>query len=186
VSTDRFDDAILATCTAERCRVFARYWLSLPRLDGLPPRSAFDPLAIPKLLPHIVLHDLRQPGRSIMRLVGTRMVDRFGFDPTGRDYTDFVAPERRGAALSALTAMAWHPCGMRVLLRGEYAGGHAMEAESIGFPLSDDSGDGRFLVFVDDLTGRPRVWDRRAHPLRTLHVRERIFLDIGAGVPGEA
>lgn len=167
------------------CRSLYEYWLGLPKPEGsvLPLKSSLDPTAIPKLLPRVVLHDLRQPGRSILRLVGTGMAEQYGFDPTGRDYIEYVAPERQASALAQLVKVATHPCGMRVVIENIHASGKSLVDEAAGFPLEADDGSGRFLLFVDEPVERPAFHDPRRKPLEILRVLEREFIDLGAGVP---
>lgn len=61
------------------------YWESL-RVDGrLPGRRAIDPAAIRDLLPGVWMLDVhRDPFRLKYRLVGTRVVEAIGQEPTGR------------------------------------------------------------------------------------------------------
>lgn len=167
------------------CRALHEYWLGLPKPAGsvLPLKSSLDPTAIPKLLHRVVLHDLRQPGRSILRLVGTGMVRQYGFDPTGHDYIEYVAADRRESALAELIKVARHPCGMRVVIEHVHESGKNITAEATGFPFEADGGDGRYLLFVDDAVALPTFHDPRRTPLEILRVLEREYIDIGAGVP---
>lgn len=166
-------------------RALTEYWFSLPRPDGsmLPLKNRLEPMAIPKLLPRLVLHDLRQPGESIMRVVGTGIAAQYGFDPTGHDYIRYVASERRQSALAELHKMAAHPCGMTVLIEHIPASGSSIFAEATGYPFATDDGVGRFVLFVDDALDRPQHRDPRRAPFRRLAVHERTYIDIGAGVP---
>ena len=76
-----------------RVRQLFDYWQSLRAARGaLPGRAAFDPLAIPSLLPHLTLIDVvGRPPRYRYRLIGTRMVDAFNGDFTGRWLDDVHA-----------------------------------------------------------------------------------------------
>lgn len=69
-----------------RVRALYEYWRSIhPGPGRLPGRAAVDPMAIPQLLPYIMLLDVvGQPPRFRYRLIGTRMVDALGTDFTGR------------------------------------------------------------------------------------------------------
>lgn len=78
------------------------WWRGLPResLAGglqLPDRSRIDPLAIPDLLPHVVLWQvLHQPDggfRYRCRLAGTAMVEIHGYEFTGLPMEDFHGAE---------------------------------------------------------------------------------------------
>lgn len=51
----------------------------------MPSRADIDPVEIPKFLPNILLVDvLHDPLRFRYRLVGTDIVEKRGFDPTGQ------------------------------------------------------------------------------------------------------
>ncbi|MEQ8817496.1 MAG: PAS domain-containing protein [Thalassobaculum sp.] len=175
----------LPDIVTDRCRSLLGHWFSLPRPPHslIPLKSALDPLAIPKLLPRVLLHDLRQPGRAILRLVGTGLVEQYGFDPTGHDYERYVEPERWPSALAELVKVAGHPCGMRVLTEHVHSDGRVHENEAVGLPLEADDGSGRFLLFVDEIVKAPVGIDPRRRPVRHLVVKQRDYLDIGGGAP---
>jgi len=170
---------------ADGSRAWSSLWWSLPR-DGLVPlRSAFDPLSVPALLPHMMICDLSEPGVVRIRLMGTGMVKSFGFDPTGRDYLDLVEPERREAALAGFMVPASHPSGMRVLGENRYANGKTMAVEAVSFPFRRDDRAGMQMVFVGSNIDRDLgPWPDLDHT-ETFHVFERHFIDIGAGVPAD-
>jgi hypothetical protein len=62
------------------------YWQEKRKGRPLPERRDIDPLEMaPDLLPHLMLCDLFDRGTRVrFRLVGTVVVKRLGFDPTGR------------------------------------------------------------------------------------------------------
>ncbi len=69
------------------------YWRA--RSDGgrrVPPRASIDPVDIPQLLDGIWLLDVAAPFRLRYRLVGTRIVDALGQDPTG-SWVDEAHPD---------------------------------------------------------------------------------------------
>ncbi|WP_416897684.1 MAG: PAS domain-containing protein [Minwuia sp.] len=173
--------------TGELCWLFHSYWWRLrDACGGVPPRRDFDPAEIKAALPFIVLHDMGEPGKSIMRLCGTGIAERFGLDPTGRDYMEFVSEERRPSAYRELITTASHPCGMRIIIEARYRSGRRTLAESIGYPLTGSKGQ-PMMLFVDQLIERlaPDL-NQRAQPLAIFEVRERDYVDIGLGVPGKA
>ena len=60
------------------------FWLNRRGDKIAMPRSELDPVAIPKLLPNLILSDVGDEGRSIRyRLVGTNIVQAHGSDYTG-------------------------------------------------------------------------------------------------------
>ncbi len=167
----------------EGSRAWAAHWMSLPREGTVPLRPVFDPLAVPRLLPSMLICDLCEPGIVRIRLMGTSMVSSFGFDPTGRDYLDLVDPARRQAAYAGFTVPAGHPCGMRVLGENRYESGRTLTVETAGFPFRRDDGAGMQMVFVgtrvDATAGN---WPNYGATV-SFHVYEREFIDICAGVP---
>jgi len=68
------------------------YWRTMSPPGLLPGRQHFDPLHIPKLMPHVWMLDVvRDPLRFRYRLAGTREVQTLGRDPTG-EWLDDVHP----------------------------------------------------------------------------------------------
>jgi len=53
------------------------YWEALPATNGLPGRSAIDPMKIPRLLPTVFLVDIEENGDFRYRLAGTMIEDRY-------------------------------------------------------------------------------------------------------------
>jgi hypothetical protein len=90
-----FDDPVLDA--------LFRYWNDKRGERSLPDRSVIDPLEMgASLLPHLLLCDLAERGARIrFRLVGTEIVKRFGFDPTGQ----FLSEVPEGAYFDALGAL---------------------------------------------------------------------------------
>lgn len=78
----------------ERHRALFDYWHSIAPGENslLPGRRHFDPLAVPRLLPYLILYDVeRQPRlRLRFRLVGTMVGQWIGTELTGY-YTDEVS-----------------------------------------------------------------------------------------------
>ena len=69
---------------------FIDYWKSIHPADRLPSRADFDPMAIPDLLPQIVLMDVEDnPRRFRFRVFGSELVDAFEHDFTNL-YTDEI------------------------------------------------------------------------------------------------
>nr|WP_277348896.1 PAS domain-containing protein [Sneathiella limimaris] len=69
------------------------YWVKIHPGDHLPSRKEFDPMDIPRLLPHISMMDVeRDPFRLKIRLLGTAINNAFERDFTGK-YFDEVFPD---------------------------------------------------------------------------------------------
>ena len=73
-------------------RELVSYWLRIHPGDGLPGRQNFDPVDVPRLLPHLLLTDVHGPPyRFRARVVGTAVVEAIGKDFTGA-YLDEALP----------------------------------------------------------------------------------------------
>lgn len=86
--------------------LFARalnYWNSLREGDRLPARRNLRPRDIVDILPHIVLNDVvpGAPDRYRYRLVGTRVAEYYGFDPTGRMLDEVAGGEFHDSVVRA-------------------------------------------------------------------------------------
>lgn len=164
---------------------FHAYWWTLRDGcgDRVPDWTEMDPAAIKPALPFVLLHDLGTPDSSIIRLAGTAMVDRYGFDPTGRNYLDFVSEDRRETAYRELIRTSTHPCGMRVVVEVRYVSGKRTVAESLGYPFTGRNGQ-PLMMFVDEMTEEPvHDLDQRSKPMEVFLVRERDYVDVGFGTP---
>jgi len=99
-----------------------RYWDKKRGGRAMPTRRDIDPIEMgPKLLPHLMLCELSDRGDRIrFRLVGTFLVKRLGYDPTGRwladlpnsNYLDFLAKILRqtyaaAAPMFAASSFRW-------------------------------------------------------------------------------
>ncbi len=161
---------------------FADYWASLPRRDLVPARADFDPIAVPRLLPTFVIHELIAPDDIRIRLAGTAIREHYGVEITGRNYLDFVPEERRAMASRAIHLVCERPCGMLARITSSTESGALMINESLALPLRDDAGRCR-LVYYQSNT-RPQVAREPGDdPLRLHETVRRRFYDIGAGVP---
>jgi hypothetical protein len=127
--------------TSSRLHLLRGYWGQRCGIGGMPGRRDIDPVDIPHLLPHIALVDIeRVPLRFRYRLVGTRMVEVLGWDPTGQ-YLDSESELGESAVLSVLAPI------MHVVSTAEplassgriaWDNGSIVDSEWIFLPLSDD------------------------------------------------
>jgi hypothetical protein len=84
-----------------RTRILVSYWDGLRSEGGLPGRRHIDPVDIPVSLANIWLIDVQcKPLRFRFRLVGTRVADFLGRDPTGL-WIDEAYPSFPGSEIEA-------------------------------------------------------------------------------------
>lgn len=140
------------------------YWLN--RRDGrpVPLRQSIDPVAIPKLLPHLILVERAEGGDLRYRLVGTRIVDAHGVDYTGW----LLSRLARGEALT-LAHQLYAPVmgeGVPVYSEGpfQWPGGEYRWTRRLHLPLSLD-GAGVDMALVG------QVFDPRPPELANAAIR---------------
>jgi hypothetical protein len=92
-------EATAETVQRPRLQRLLDYWHVRRGERRLPSRGDLDPLDFPWLLGNIslaeVLRDSAGNLRFRLRLVGTRAVERFGYDPTGRFIDELPEPDYR-------------------------------------------------------------------------------------------
>jgi len=118
------------------------YWQKKRGARALPARRDIDPLEMgPLLLPHLILADLLDRGtRARFRLVGTLVVKRLGFDPTGK----YLGDEKGGwfdlfAALNRLVYAERAPVYAESLFT--WGSNRRLEAQLLLLPLTQDGPD---------------------------------------------
>jgi hypothetical protein len=120
-----------------------RYWQQQRGARSLPSRRDIDPLEMgPDLLPHLLLTDLFDRGTRVrFRLVGTTIVKRLGFDPTGR----YIEGEMKGGWWELVGALHRLAYCERAPLYGEsefsWGAGRRLEARHLLLPLTQDGPD---------------------------------------------
>lgn len=91
-------EATVETVQRPRLRRLLEYWQARRGDRAMPGRQDIDPLDLSWLLGNIsladVVHGADRP-RYRFRLVGTRAVQRFGYDPTGKWLDDLPEPAYR-------------------------------------------------------------------------------------------
>ena len=118
-----------------------------------------------------------------IRLIGTGITGRWGFDPTHSNFLDLTAPQNRDAIAAHTAKLHKHPCGLILLGDEYYTSGRVMPCETVLLPVW--TGDGRsnilFGLMTSDAGGLEVGGDVMASAFYTLSkVR---FINIGAGVP---
>ncbi len=86
------DDGCLPEIADKKLIRMLTYWQSLRTADGFPGRNAIDPLAIPDLLPYILLLDVEKEDFRF-RLVGETVNRRYGGQIKGRSLTELLEGE---------------------------------------------------------------------------------------------
>jgi hypothetical protein len=125
-----------------------RYWNDKRGARTMPARGDVDPLEMgTKLLPHLLLCDLLDRGTRIrFRVVGTHVVKRLGFDPTGQ----LLAEQASGSYFEHLAQ--WHqeifvkhlPLYTESVFR--WGGKRQLEARHLLLPLTNGGSEPQIVL----------------------------------------
>lgn len=132
----------------QRIEQLVSYWEGIRPDGGLPGRQHLDPIDIPSVLANIWLIDVqREPMRFRFRLVGTRVADFLGQDPTGR-WIDETYPSFPGSPIEddfVACATAGEPRWRRGSPFME-AGKDYIQVERVALPLAANGSDADMLL----------------------------------------
>lgn len=115
------------------------YWQAKRGAAFAPPRAALQPQDIPALLPIVVLVDLvGTPPRFRVRLAGTKVVEAYGAEITGRYIDELDFDELEAAVLASITEVV--ASGRPSVVEREYTrhDGRHVKYERLLLPLSSD------------------------------------------------
>ncbi|HVO02417.1 MAG TPA: PAS domain-containing protein [Candidatus Cybelea sp.] len=119
-------------------RRFFRYYLEKRGSRLFPARADLDPVDFPYALGDITLVNVhRDPLNFSFRLDGSRHVERFGFDLTGRSLDEFPYPEMRQAIFDSYRDVVDRREPLRYFRELE-SGGRWFRYETLLLPLSSD------------------------------------------------
>jgi hypothetical protein len=127
-------------------RRFFQYYLEKSGSRPMPARRDLDPGDFPYALGDITLIDEDyDPLRFRFRLDGSRHVERFGFDLTGRSLDEFPYPEMRQAIYSGYREVVEAAIPHRYF-RDLESDGRWFRYETIILPLADDGRKVNMLI----------------------------------------
>jgi len=161
-----------------------RYWCGLPRLDGMPDASDFDPLAVMDCLPDMVVVSVNSPTDIHHRLVGTGLVNRLGYDATGVNLLDLISPDNRMQASRDMHEAVCRPCVAQARFSSHYTSGRIAHVQSIYLPLRAPAGQPPRIVSVHTAEEPTSYGQPVEKPLFANHVDRIVWIDVGYGVPG--
>lgn len=143
-----------AELNSDIVRTAVAYWRDRRRDGVLPRRAELDPADIPRLLPHLMLKEVRRdPWDFRYRLVGTTVREHSRADWTGRWMSEIPG---QGEGSTVFRVVRWvSEAGAPAIFRPPYVGPHKefKYCEAAVMPWTDDAGTiDRLMVAVDFLT----------------------------------
>lgn len=150
----------------------------------LPPKSDFAPERIKHFLPNVILLDFAGAEDAVFRLAGENVVARFGGNPKGRRYKDFVEPRRRDSVAQSFRLCLDTPCAMHIEMIQTFKSGKSMLCEVLGFPFAASPGsETRTMIFVDCVVETPVRYALNREQMTYTTALRRTFIDLGFGAP---
>lgn len=136
-------------------RCIYQYWLEKAGAEGAPARGDIEPLDLPRYLPHIFLVEVSEEGRFRYRVVGTRIVDWSGFDPTGKHLKDVAKLYDVERIRSDFQSVAGARAPRYDLHQAPWAGRDYMQYHRLLAPLAEKDGRVTHLLGGIDLDISP-------------------------------
>jgi len=123
------------------------YWRSLQAEPGdVPPRARFDPMAVPRVLPDLMLLERIGEADFKVRLMGTALAERSCVDLTGQPLLEALPDVLRHPAAGSLAEVLSLPCVYLLRRRLRQSSGTIPLIEALHLPLSDKSGGAAFVL----------------------------------------
>jgi hypothetical protein len=163
-------------------------WRAMPRdIDTLcPDKAHFSPMDMRQHLCSVMLYEKHSNDKIIVRVAGTRMETYLGHDLTGKNIFDVFPPEHMRAYDTYFKELVRNPCAGMVERPIRGSGGHAQLIKSLHLPMTDKTGEIRYLIGVVKSFALPKHFtDYRSAAMtasRNITIR---YYDIGGGTPGD-
>ena len=172
----------MATFQTDQCAGFHAHWTSL-RDEGtvVLRQSVFLDNPHPGFAPHLHIAEFRN-GRLIFRLIGTKLVERWGRDKTGEVIGEGQPPEMQQSLYRNSWSAIAQPCGFRMNMKFAASTGAQFSVEAVVLPLSVKAGKPHRLVSYSEVVEKLQYGDQSQI---YLGIPEVEWIDIGAGVPGQ-
>lgn len=116
------------------------YWDRARGGAVLPPRSRFRPMDLPRHLPHIIMLEPDLPRQANIRIFGTQLSHRLGYDLTGVDMLSLYQAERADEVLEMLTYIAEEHLVTVASSTWTTPSGYTFNTENVWLPLAADDG----------------------------------------------
>lgn len=148
------------------------YWRSLRIGPAAPTRAAFDPMKLPKILPHLFMVG-RGGGGMPLRLAGEGVIDLHGRGLRGAGFLTLWAAPSRAAVRDAAVAAVRGVEPVVIMTEGRTHAGDRLGLEVLLAPLAGPSGAVDRLLGLHQPTGGTEALEQ--HPLHELHARLTVY-----------
>ncbi len=179
-----FDEVVAQSLAPETLRRVIDGYRQAQLEDDVASQDRLPMRFMASMLPNITLMERVDNDSIIYRIAGENIIARLGFNPTGQNFLDLIAPSAR--AETALTNKLGldERCGHYSVYENQYESGRRMMSESLMLPMRKSQGDDVNLILGyhvhHQATDIALLGARTALGLRWV-IAEHV--DIGFGVP---
>ncbi len=183
LTLDSIDDSIFSA----RVGTLWREWDNLFNASRpcLPQKSQISMQALKKVLPYLVISEIRSHDAIDIRLAGTGLEEMAGRPLTGLNTLDLTPTSQRNMVKRAYGNMIDFRCGLFIRERIEFERGTDADLQTLLLPLADKEGTTRFFIGVYDF-GASRFAVDEAHRGSTFRHKafdQISYIDFGFGCP---
>ena len=116
------------------------HWDALRGDAVAPQRSSFHPMDVPRHLPRLIMLEPDLPAKADIRIFGTELAHRLGYDLTGQDMFDLYDSERVHVVRELVTLVAEQHLVAVGYTDWTTPAGHVFTTENVWFPLICEDG----------------------------------------------
>lgn len=165
--------------TSAQAKALSKYWGELARkANGIPSRNSFDPIAIPTLLPYIMLWEQIDTDHYQIKLQGTDFDNRGVTDMTGTILRPNDQASASNVLYEAVERVIKTPCGLHIIGIERNSQGRNALIEGLGLPLTDETGTVRFLVAIVVALETIDYSDQQSEKESLIEVRQATVLPV--------
>ncbi|MFZ5913826.1 MAG: PAS domain-containing protein [Pseudomonadota bacterium] len=162
---------------------FIKYWFQLPKMGLISDKSKINPRNIMEQLPNVIILDLGSGTDCRIRLIGTGITGRWGFDPTNSNFLDLIAPQNRDAIADHMAILHKQPCGVILLGDEHYTSGQMVRSETVLLPVHSGHNEANTLFGLITSVASHMELDGDIMAAAFYNLTNIRFINIGAGVP---
>ena len=149
----------------------------------LPRRAQVQLTSIARLMPQLVVLEVRGPDRATFRLAGDDIERAFGLRLTGRSFIRMADETQQARRGELLWRQVSQPCAVIMQQEREYRSGRREVVEIASAPVLPDT-DGMPVQVFAVVSPLSRQVPPRENDVVTRNIGRNLrFLDIGAGIP---
>lgn len=154
--------------------------------DGIPLKEAFNPMALPQLLPYYLLGKMQAFGSVIVLVAGEKLNEVYSSPLKGSDIFDILPAVEKEFITNLHKTMFGHPCGVHTTRQLKKETGLVITLGTYSLPMiSEDGKDKYFLMYFEDQTAQSEP-DSMKGKLSELSAYTSLNLvDIGSGTPSD-